>query len=298
MESLLRKLKNKEHFTSKESRLADFILSDVRNATTITEKQLSAQVNISRATISRFLRKLNFVSFQQFIGALGNEYEVLCKNRAMLARDPVHEGDTISDLIAKIPCMYQRALDNTRSTLDEKVINSVVEKIRCSSIVEIYGTGIAAAEARIFAFKLNSIGIVSMYEDGPSDHAMASFDERPDKVAVVISLSGGNPNMVRLAKCLRQHKYYTIGIGGTMMDDLQKSSDAYIAINEGVNFIAMEMLTTLTSVNYIFDIIFSSLIARNFKNNKETSMRVIYDDQNYFYQYREEREKRRNNYQK
>lgn len=82
------------------------------------------------------------------------------------------------------------------------------------------------------------------------------------------------------------------------MDDLQKSSDAYIAINEGVNFIAMEMLTTLTSVNYIFDIIFSSLIARNFKNNKETSMRVIYDDQNYFYQYREEREKRRNNYKK
>lgn len=63
---LIRKLQQKEHFTERESQIADYILNHCEQVLQMTTRQLASETYTSATVIVRFVKKLGYQGFNDF----------------------------------------------------------------------------------------------------------------------------------------------------------------------------------------------------------------------------------------
>ena len=91
----------------------------------------------------------------------------------------------------------------------------------------------------------------------------------------MLSLTGGNPTMLHIAQWLRCQNYYIIGIGGGAKPDLMKLCNDYITVPQGQNVLGMEIIESFTAINYVIDILFSMLLAKDYDYNRDVAEQLL-----------------------
>ena len=119
-----------------------------------------------------------------------------------------------------------------------------------------------------------TLGIESEAHDGINEHYVVATRKGKEDMAIIISLSGNNPYMIKIAKYLKERGVYIIGIGNGISEDISKACSEYIEIHAPNYILSFEMLSAFTGINYVLDILYTSLLVENYYKNVETSMEV------------------------
>ena len=119
-----------------------------------------------------------------------------------------------------------------------------------------------------------TLGIESAAYDGLNEHYVISTEKGEKDMALIISLSGNNPYMIRIAEYLKKRNVFVVGIGNGSSEEIKKACSEYIEIHAPNYILSFEMVSVFTGVNYVLDIFFTSLLVSNYYKNIDTSLEV------------------------
>ena len=271
---IIRKLESKENFTNSEMIIADFILKNLNEIQSLSAENLARKSFTSKASVIRLCKKLNVDGYRNLQRQVDRELNEMYKIQGLLSEEPVSAKTSYEEIISIIPTLYERVIGDTRLNLDPVVMKKIIGKLKKTRKIEIYGVGISHTIAKLTSFKFMTLGIESEAHDGINEHYVVATRKGKEDMAIIISLSGNNPYMIKIAKYLKERGVYIIGIGNGISEDISKACSEYIEIHAPNYILSFEMLSAFTGINYVLDILYTSLLVENYYKNVETSMEV------------------------
>ena len=269
---IIRKLESKENFTNSEMIIADFILKNLNEIQSLSAENLARKSFTSKASVIRLCKKLNVDGYRNLQRQVDRELNEMYKIQGLLSEEPVSAKTSYEEIISIIPTLYERVIGDTRLNLDPVVMKKIIGKLKKTRKIEIYGVGHTIA--KLTSFKFMTLGIESEAHDGINEHYVVATRKGKEDMAIIISLSGNNPYMIKIAKYLKERGVYIIGIGNGISEDISKACSEYIEIHAPNYILSFEMLSAFTGINYVLDILYTSLLVENYYKNVETSMEV------------------------
>lgn len=257
---LIEKLKDEKNLTPSERVIAKFVLDRENDIINLSSEELGKLTFTSQATVTRLYQKIGSKSYREFVVDLNNELQELRRaENLIIDNNPIHNELELEDIIETLPNLYQKTAINTKLLLDTKVLQQVCEKIVQAEMVDVYGIGITSSLADQMAFKLNSTGVFCQSHSGYNSSYIYKSAYKDKTVAILISLTGGNETVLKIAQKLKKKHIYTVVIGGRRVEGLRDYCDALIKLDTNLYF-HIDTLSSLFSAQYIIDIIFSALL--------------------------------------
>ena len=105
-------------------------------------------------------------------------------------------------------------------------------------------------------------------------HFILSQKNSRQCVAILISFTGNNSEMIKIAKYLKKAGIYVIAIGGKK-GELQNYCDIYLNVYSSQDILSLEVITSFTATMYVLDVIFVSLLVKDYQSNVTTALKVI-----------------------
>jgi len=151
----------------------------------------------------------------------------------------------------------------------------MIEKLKQSDSIEIFGTGFCLSIARQTAFKLNTIGLSCAAFDGINEHYVVSNRQKKRKMVVLLTFTGINPYMLQTAKYLKQYGYDVLGIGGGKASELKEICHYFIELSTKETILSLEALNAAAAMTYVLDIIFIALLTDHYEQHLQTSIEIL-----------------------
>ena len=116
---LLEKLQEHKNFTAHEKDVAEYILSHLDQISELSAGELAKASYTSKATVVRLSQKLGLNGFQDLKITLTAEINQKKRIDQLLANEPVTAESTYDDIVKTLPALYDKAVTNTRLSLDK-----------------------------------------------------------------------------------------------------------------------------------------------------------------------------------
>lgn len=228
--------------TKSEQKLIDEITKINKNTLiflSITE--LSDLADVAEATVSRFCRKLDYKSFQDF--------------KLALSRELGSESDDSASRPRKIADKMHNALTETCNYMDYELYLAIAREIIAARKVCVYAVGNSCIASQAMRFRLLRAGISA--DATPDPHiqsiAAASLDQRD--FLVLISVSGSTKDLLSLAEIAKKTGCKILVITNYEKSPLAKFADFLLlssrkeAANDGGS------LATVVAQIYVADVL-------------------------------------------
>lgn len=271
---IIDQLQNNDNLTTTERTIASYILNHPDDIGSMSAADLADRSFTSKSAVLRLCKKLGYSGYRFFQNALTVEYTKRKYTGKLFAREPFDKNSSLKDIMEQLPDFYMNVTNKTMALLDRNVLRRALNYLRHSDIIDIYGAGITYTVAESCAFKFQTIGFESRACEGINEHYLVRTRSKKQKMAIVLSFTGANNNMVRAASFLKRSGYYVLGIGGSDSDILKKSCSDYISLYDNNLIMGTEIISSITSCNYVLDILFVSLMTEQYKQNQETALEV------------------------
>ncbi|TLQ08418.1 MurR/RpiR family transcriptional regulator [Marinilactibacillus psychrotolerans] len=272
---LIEQLRNEEHFTNHEKDVAHFILDNIDEVSNMTSEQLAKSAYTSKATVVRLCQKLGLHGYQEFRLKLVAEINQNNLINRLLANEPITNASSYMDIMQTLPLLYDKAITNTRLSLDKNCMNRINNSLKNLDCINIYGTGISYMLAQSAAFKFSTLGIDCSAYERINAHALSAKKEKKT-ISFLISFTGANRTVTRIAEYLKQStNNYIVGIVGPHHKDIQQWCDELIEIPNRDSLLSLDIITSFTATNYILDIFFSIILANNYDAHVKSSIEML-----------------------
>lgn len=211
-----------QNLTKTEKRLADYLLKYPETVINSDIHSISAEVGVSPATISRFVKKWFDSSFSEF--------------KISWAKDMNDSGQELTseifewaDDFSKMPGCISRSiqqvnqdvLDNNNLEVFQKIINLLVN----AKTIQLLGVGSSGIAAMEFQQKLIKLGRKVIYTEDSNFGVLSSALLDEQDVAVAFSFSGRTRDVNYAINEAKEHGAKTISITSTRKTQLEKNSD-------------------------------------------------------------------------
>ena len=183
----------KPNLRKSERKVADFVLAQPSEVMNMSIAALATDARVSEPTVIRFCRAIGCKGFQHFKLQLAQS---LATGVRYFHRN-VLPSDATEDLSTKVFDHAINALLGVRNSLDPNLMQRAIEILASASKIEFYGfgaSGIVAADAH---HKFLRLGVPTTACTDPYTQRVAAALLKPDDVAVAISTSGRNPELLR-----------------------------------------------------------------------------------------------------
>lgn len=143
--------------SSKEKKVADYILQNLHLAFSLPINSLAEKSDVSSATVVRFSQNLGFSGFQELRTRMFEEVkeEINPEERFKLF---VPDGNAVKTVI-KVAENEVKNINVTIDNISPRLFKEFIEKLRKSSYINTLGIGISSILARLAAYLLNQAGL-------------------------------------------------------------------------------------------------------------------------------------------
>ncbi|MDQ0152841.1 DNA-binding MurR/RpiR family transcriptional regulator [Moryella indoligenes] len=194
--------------TSKETRLAQYILTHYEEVLYYNVSELAKNANVSDATVVRFCKSVGYRGFTDFKMNAARDLVPVEKQF-----DPILEkGDNVETVCRKVFTSEINVLNRTLLGLDLEIMKRVAEKIYRAKRLAFFATGGSHVVAKDAQHKFLKIGMTAIAHDDIDLQLMSSALLTRGDVAVCISFSGSNYHVVNCMKAAKKNGAYCIGI--------------------------------------------------------------------------------------
>ena len=254
--------------TSKGKILADFTLSNPDKAVFMTTRKLAAAVDVSEATVVRFVRQLQYDSYALFIQALREliDTELTLIERNRLTNSAVRSED------AELERITNQDIENIRA-MSKNIDLSEVKKIRTllkeSEAVYIIGSRLSYTPAYYMGWTLAKIRKNVNIFKGSDRTTIDQLIFASKKSAVVVIATSRYPNeLIKMGKLVKRHKLKLILLTDSSSCPLIQFSDhILIAPLKTIPFLG-NPASLISLINYLVHTLAADM-GNKLKNHQE-----------------------------
>lgn len=228
-----------------EGRVAGYIMSNPETIIHMPITELAERCDAAEATVVRVCKKIGCSGYQDLKIALSKSLVEPLKN--------IHEEISVDDdtrsLATKVFGSAKRSLEDTFHILDFRQAENAVMAMAQASKIDFYGSASSGIIAMDAHHKMMKTGLVTAAYNDPHLQVISASLLTSKDVAVGISHSGSNKDVIQSLRVAKEAGAKTICITSYMKSPITKVSDIqlFVAANE-TNFRTEAMAARLSQL--------------------------------------------------
>jgi DNA-binding MurR/RpiR family transcriptional regulator len=262
--------------TRAAQRIAQYILTSPRHATQLSIAELSRETQAGEATIIRFCRTLGYKGFHEFKMDLAIELATAEPNNSNPMLDAeISTSDDAHTIGLKLQNTINNVLSETLNLLDLVQVGKVVDVLRASKSVYIFGVGSSGITAEDMKHKLMRIGLrVDAVTNNHFMYMQAALLKAGD-VAIAISHSGESPETVHTLKLARQGGATTVALTHNLGSSLSDVADFCLINGNRQGMLQGDSIGTKTAQLFVLDLLYTLLVQAAPEQARESKLRTM-----------------------
>ena len=227
MASLLSDIRTKYNTLSKNQKvIADYILANPDSTSLLSITELAGKCSTSETTVMRFLKKLDYDSYQIFRVHLAKE---LIDSPREAISEEVSADDDITAIKRKVIAHTTTAIGDLSHSLDQELIDRAVQLILSSRRIYFFGVGASLAIAVDATHKFGKIGLdVCHFQDSHLTNIVAAHMTSEDLI-FVISHTGESMEVLNAVSIAKRQGAKVIGMGSFNNSTMAKEADVFLS---------------------------------------------------------------------
>ncbi len=258
--------------TDSRRAIGEFVLKEHANLSEFTIADIAAATYTSKASCTRFAQSLGYDGWRPFIREFMSEERYEQAHPAFVnANFPFGADASDSQIIEAVAELTADSVADTVRLLNKGLLARAARYIRDARRVRVFAISPNSYMGGLFCRKLIAVGIdAGAPASGEFGVNARSLDSRD--CAVVISYSGNNPESepMRQVPILLANKVPIVAITSDGNNYLRKCANATLTVSsrESLNS-KIATLASEASVNYLLDVLFCCVFARDYEKNLE-----------------------------
>ncbi|MGN9119616.1 MurR/RpiR family transcriptional regulator [Turicibacter bilis] len=285
----LNELKRMNKLTSTEQGIVNYILTYPEELEKISSRQLAELTYTSPATVVRICQKLGFSGYSEFKIKYLQEVNQTPRMDQINRTNPITSEDSLHRIVNKVAALEITAIEQTKKGIDLDQLNRVSELLNQATCIDFYAFDNNLHLAKNACSHFLYAGKQAVIHDSSNAQFMQAFASVEGHVAIIISRTGENPMLYRIANVLRERKIPLLVLTESRHSSLAKISTEHLYLYNVHRFTDMGTILFQTSVQYLFDLLFAILFSRNFENSVKQN--EMYEEINEYHQFYKEAQK-------
>lgn len=195
--------------SGKEQQIADYILDHAGDVIHQSITELADLCQCADSTVFRLCRRLGYRGYQAFKIALASE---VTQPKQTIYQEINLEDDDLGTIADNIFTANIETLRETRQIIDRETLMNVVSCLEHARRIEFYGSGGSAAIAQDAYHKFIRTGIPCIHHSDSHFQVMSASLLSTGDVAIGISHSGSNQDILEALRVAKEAGAKTIGI--------------------------------------------------------------------------------------
>lgn len=219
-----------EHMSVIERKLADFILDNAHLLRDYSSQQLADAVGISQSSVVKFCQKLGYKGYPDLKLAVSEAIITA----STLQRD-THEPEP-NKLVTLVEQLQFSLQHHFRALLDinaEKTLLDVADLLSQADKVLIAGFGQSGIVAHDMQYRLLQLGKLALTDSDPAVLLQLTSMLGSNSVLLLVSESGQNTDLLKLAKFARQRHIRIISLTSYKTNALSLAADLALFVLHG-----------------------------------------------------------------
>lgn len=279
----LNELKQMNKLTSTEQGIVNYILTNPEELEKISSRQLAELTYTSPATVVRICQKLGFSGYSEFKIKYLQEVNQTPMMDQINRTNPITSEDSLHRIVNKVAALEITAIEQTKKGIDLDQLNRVSELLNQATCIDFYAFDNNLHLAKNACSHFLYAGKQAVIHDSSNAQFMQAFASVEGHVAIIISRTGENPMLYRIANVLRERKIPLLVLTESRHSSLAKISTEHLYLYNVHRFTDMGTILFQTSVQYLFDLLFAILFSRNFENSVKQN--EMYEEINEYHQF-------------
>ena len=285
----LNELKRMNKLSSTEQGIVNYILTNPEELEKISSRQLAELTYTSPATVVRICQKLGFSGYSEFKIKYLQEVNQTPRMDQINRTNPITSEDSLHRIVNKVAALEITAIEQTKKGIDLDQLNRVSELLNQATCIDFYAFDNNLHLAKNACSHFLYAGKQAVIHDSSNAQFMQAFASVEGHVAIIISRTGENPMLYRIANVLRERKIPLLVLTESRHSSLAKISTEHLYLYNVHRFTDMGTILFQTSVQYLFDLLFAILFSRNFENSVKQN--EMYEEINEYHQFYKEPQK-------
>lgn len=279
----LNELKRMNKLTSTEQGIVNYILTNPEELEKISSRQLAELTYTSPATVVRICQKLGFSGYSEFKIKYLQEVNQTPRMDQINRTNPITSEDSLHRIVNKVAALEITAIEQTKKGIDLDQLNRVSGLLNQATCIDFYAFDNNLHLAKNACSHFLYAGKQAVIHDSSNAQFMQAFASVEGHVAIIISRTGENPMLYRIANVLRERKIPLLVLTESRHSSLAKISTEHLYLYNVHRFTDMGTILFQTSVQYLFDLLFAILFSRNFENSVKQN--EMYEEINEYHQF-------------
>lgn len=178
-----------DQFFAAEQRVADYVLTYPREAVNCNVSQLAKASGVSDATVVRMCRHLGYTGYYQFRITLSRDL-----GKEEQAKELMLQSEGV---LSRIFNEYVKIVVDIGKSLDESTLQQCITLLEKAETVYVLGIGNASNLSQYLGFRLERLGVRSVYDNIPEYMVNHINLAKKDDVLIAISKSGISKPVIR-----------------------------------------------------------------------------------------------------
>ncbi|MDZ5710684.1 ROK family protein [Jeotgalibacillus haloalkalitolerans] len=258
LKSIVTMIESNHHkLTKREQLIAKYIMMNLESVPNKTISELSGQINVSEATITRFCQKLEFGSY--------NKLRLLAKEASVSTRIYEH-AETSS--ISEVREAYMAMMNKFNSLHQTEDLQKMKQLMKNADQVFLYGGNEMSFVADQLKYKLLKLGIKADSFSTPYQMEMSTYACTPETVMLGFSANGFDREIIQILESGNQSGCLTIGVTSQQDSPMASVSDLQLMIPTTEEIDGVSSSIGEVSMYFLVDIILKELQDRKPKTKK------------------------------
>jgi len=246
---------NSDNFTNVEKRIASFFINN-KEELDFSAQNISNQLYVSEAALSRFSQKIGFLGYREFIF----QYKKTLNK----------ETKVVEGYIKEALNTYEELLNKSYTLIDSEQIKRIVHLFNQKTRIFVYGMGSSGLAANEMKMRFTRLGMdVEAITDS---HMLAVNFVRLNENCIVmgISVSMVTKEVLSALDMAKKRGANTILVTSKKPDAEQESYDEVLLVAVRKNLDYGNIISPQFPVLIMIDILYASYIRENKKQSEET----------------------------
>ncbi|EMJ6826284.1 TPA: MurR/RpiR family transcriptional regulator [Clostridioides difficile] len=220
--------------------------------------QIAKESKIGEATITRFVKKMNFNGLQDFKVTLAQEISTI--NKKNIINKNIQNDEPALDTAKKLLSSNVTTLENTVEIINSKDVHDCARLIINAKKVYFIGIGYSGIIAQDSNYKFMRIGLNCVSFDSSHTMIMMSSIMEEGDLIIAISHSGETEEIIKTVKLARANNTKIISITENKNSELKDISDVHLSYVSGETVLETGSISSKLAQFFIIDLVYTQVV--------------------------------------
>lgn len=244
--------------TKSDKLLIAYIKENIEDVFYKPISQIAKESNIGEATITRFVKKMNFSGLQDFKVTLAQEISSI--NKKNIINKNIQNDEPALDTAKKLLSSNITTLENTVEIINSTDVHDCARLIIDAKKVYFIGIGYSGIIAQDSNYKFMRIGLNCVSFDSSHTMIMMSSIMKEGDLIVAISHSGETEEIIKTVKLARANNAKIISITENKNSELKDISDVHLSYVSGETVLETGSISSKLAQFFIIDLVYTQVV--------------------------------------